>query len=87
MLLYKLFCLTESGYSVLSKQDAIEQYGRRNCLRITCVSDTEDDTTTAVVNLANDVLNVQPPLTEQGINSHRLPKPRTPQITNHALYS
>ena len=59
------------------KHDALEQYGRRNCLRVAGVSDTEEDTTAAVVKLANEVLKVQPPLTEQDINnSHRLPKPR-----------
>ena len=59
------------------KHDALEQYGRRNCLRIAGVSDTEEDTTAAVVYLANEVLKVQPPLDKQDItNSHRLPKPR-----------
>ena len=54
------------------KRDALEQYGRRNCLCVAGVSDTEE-----VVKLANEVLKVQTPLTEQDINnSHRLPQPR-----------
>ena len=70
------------------KHDALEQYGRRNCLRIAGVSDTEEDTTAAMVYLANEVLKVQPPLDKQDItNSHRLPNPETPQMTSPALSS
>ena len=41
--------------------DALEQHGRRHCLRVSGISDAEDDTTAAVVSLANTVLKVQPP--------------------------
>ena len=59
------------------RNDALEQYGRRNCLRVTGISDTEEDTTAAVVQLANEILKVDPPIAPQDINnSHRLPKPR-----------
>ena len=52
-------------------------YGRRNCLRVTGISDTEEDTMAAVVQLANEILKVDPPIAPQDINSsHRLPKPR-----------
>ena len=46
------------------KHDALEQHGRRNCLRVAGVNDTEEDTIAAVVKLANEVLKVQPPLTD-----------------------
>ena len=59
------------------QNDALEQYGRRNCLRVTGISDTEEDTMAAVVQLANEILKVDPPIAPQDINSsHRLPKPR-----------
>ena len=35
-----------------------EQYGRRKCLRINDISDTEEVTTTTVIKLANKVLKV-----------------------------
>ena len=59
------------------RQEIQELYGRRNCLRVTGISDTEEDTTAAVVQLANEILKVDPPIAPQDINnSHRLPKPR-----------
>ena len=60
--------------------DALEQYGRRNGLRISGIPEQDnEDTTTAIVNLANDVLKVEPPLQRDDINiSHRLRKPRRP---------
>ena len=57
--------------------DALEQYGRRSSLRITGISEDQEDTTKAVVDLANEVLELDPPLQEQDIDvSHRLNKPR-----------
>ena len=59
------------------QNDALEQYGRRNCLRITGISDAEEDSTATVVTLANEVLKIDPPIDPRDINnSHRLPKPR-----------
>ena len=56
------------------QNDALEQYGRRSSLRITGISEDLEDTTTAVVNLANEVLQLE----EKDIDvSHRLPKPRS----------
>ena len=58
--------------------DALEQHGRRHSLRISGIPTTEEDTTEAVVALANDVLKVQPRLTTKDISvSHRLQKPRS----------
>ena len=55
--------------------DALEEYGRRNGLRISGIPEQDNgDTTTAIVNLANDVLKVEPPLQRE--ISHRLRKPR-----------
>ena len=60
------------------QNDALEQYGRRSSLRITGISETCEDTTAAVVALANDVLQLDPKLEEKDIDiSHRLPKPRS----------
>ena len=58
--------------------DALEQYGRRNGLRISGLPEKEnEDTTTAIVDLANEVLKVEPPLQREDISiSHRLKKPR-----------
>ena len=58
--------------------DALEQYGRRNGLRISGIPEQDnEDTTTAIVNLADDVLKVEPPLQRDDISiSHRLRKPR-----------
>ena len=44
------------------QNDALEQYGRRNCLRVTGISGTEEDTTAVVVQLANEILKVDPPI-------------------------
>ena len=58
--------------------DALEQYGRYSSLRITGISETCEDTTAAVVALANDVLQLDPKLEEKDIDiSHRLRKPRS----------
>ena len=57
--------------------DALEQHGRRHSLRISGISEQEEDTTAAVVHLANEVLAVDPPLLCKDISvSHRLRKPR-----------
>ena len=59
------------------QNDALEQYGRRSSLRITGISEDREDTTKAVVDLANEVLELDPPLQEQDIDvSHCLKKPR-----------
>ena len=57
--------------------DALEQYGRCNGLRISGILERDnEDTTTAIVNLANEVLKVEPPLQRVDISiSHRLKKP------------
>lgn len=56
--------------------DDNEQHDRRHSLRISGIGDQED-TTAAMVSLANNVLNVQPPLVAKDISvSHRLRKPR-----------
>ena len=63
--------------------DDLEQYGRRNNIRISGIpepvlkADEVEDTTPAVVALANEVLKVDPPLQLSDIEvSHRLRKPR-----------
>ena len=57
--------------------DALEQHGRRHSLRISGISAREEDTTAAVVKLANEVLEIDPPLDTKDISvSHRLRKPR-----------
>ena len=57
--------------------DALEQHGRRHSLRISGISMTEEDITAAVVKLANEVLEIAPPLSTKDISvSHRLRKPR-----------
>ena len=42
--------------------DALEQHGRRDSLSITGISEREEDTTAAIVHLANEVLIIDPPL-------------------------
>ena len=42
--------------------DALEQHGRRHSLRINGVSNAREDTTQAVVEIANSILEVDPPL-------------------------
>ena len=63
--------------------DALEQYGRRNNLRISGIPESalaegeNEDTTAAVVNLANTVLQLDPPLHPSDVEvSNRLRKPR-----------
>ena len=57
--------------------DALEQHGRRHSLRISGISDTQEDTTEALVSLANNVLELEPQLMVKDISvSHRLPKRR-----------
>ena len=58
--------------------DDLEQYGRRNNLRISGIPEKEnEDTTGAVLELANEILELDPPLVHNDIEvSHRLPKPR-----------
>ena len=61
--------------------DALEQYGRRNNLRVSGIPEPNlqqgetEDTTSAVVQLANEVLKLDPPLQNSDIEvSHRLKK-------------
>ena len=57
--------------------DALEQHGRRHSLRINGVSNAREDTTQAVVEIANSILEVDPPLDTRDISvSHRLPTRR-----------
>ena len=63
--------------------DALEQYGRRNNLRVSGIPEPNlqqgetEDTTSAVVQLANEVLKLDPPLQNSDIEvSHRLKKSR-----------
>ena len=63
--------------------DALEQYGRRNNLRISGLPeprvepDQAEDTTGTIVQLANDVLKLDPPLQATDIEvSHRLKRPK-----------
>ena len=68
--------------------DALEQHGRRHSLRINGVSNTQEDTTQAVVNIANDILKVDPPLDERDISvSHRLPTRRNAPVMNQIQLS
>ena len=66
---------------VREDHDALEQYGRRNNLRVSGIPepnlqpDQTEDTTTAMVELAKEVLKVHPPLQNSDIEvSHRLRK-------------
>ena len=58
--------------------DALEQYGRRNKLRISGIPEKDkEDTTQAVMAITNDIMELDPPLQPGNIEvSHRLPKPR-----------
>ena len=63
--------------------DALEQYGRRNNLRVSGIPEPNlqqgetEDTTSAVVQLANEVLKLDPPLQNSDTEvSHRLKKSR-----------
>ena len=62
--------------------DALEQYGRRNNLRISSIPQVNlqpeqtEDTTGAIVDLANNILKLDPQLTPNDIEvSHQLRKP------------
>lgn len=73
--------LTHEVIELRQANDALEQYGRRNNLRINGIEepklgdDEEEDTTAAVVRLANDELKLDPPLQASDIEvSHRLKK-------------
>ena len=61
------------------QNDALEQHGRRNSLRISGISEEwEENTTEAMVNIANEVMKVDPPLNPSDIDiGHRHPKPRS----------
>ena len=61
------------------QNDALEQHGRRNSLRISgIIEEWEENTTAAVVSIANEVMKLDPPLRTNDIDiSHRLPKPRS----------
>ena len=60
------------------QNDALEQHGRRNSLRISGISEEWENTTAAVVSIANEVMKLDPPLSPNDIDiSHRLPKPRS----------
>ena len=63
--------------------DSLEQYGRRNNLRISGVPEPKlepeevEDTTATIVDLANSALKLDPPLQVSDVEvSHRLKKPR-----------
>ena len=59
------------------KYDALEQHGRRSSVRISGIPESEVDTDEAVVAIANDLLQLQPPLAARDIDvSHRLPSRR-----------
>ena len=59
--------------------DALDQYGRRANLRISGISESwEENTTEAIMDIANNVLKLDPPLQEADIDvSHRLSKPKS----------
>ena len=64
-------------HQLCDANDALEQHGRRHSLHICDISDTQEDTTEALVSLANNVLELEPRLTVKDISvSHRLPKRR-----------
>ena len=65
--------------SLRASHDALDQYGRRADCRISGIAENwGNDTTPAVVHLANKVLMLDPPLENKDIEiSHRLPKPPT----------
>lgn len=62
------------------KCDDLEQYSRRNSLRIQGLPEIQyEDVGEKILDLANDVLKVSPPLTPQDIDRvHRIGKPGTP---------
>ena len=60
--------------------DALEQHGRRHSLCISGIRMREEGTTAAVVKLANEVLEIAPPLSTKDISvSHWLRKPGKPE--------
>ena len=74
----KIEALNQEVRQLREYNDALEQYGIRSSLRISGIpEEKEEDTTAAVVSLANEVLELDPPLQPTDIDvSHRLPKPR-----------
>ena len=74
----KIEALNQEVRQLREHNDALEQYGRRSSLHISGIPEEEgEDTTAAVVLLANEVLELDPPLQPTGIDvSHRLRKPR-----------
>ena len=50
--------MKEEIQELRDQNDDLEQYGRRKCLRIKDISDTEGGTTASVIKLANKVLKV-----------------------------
>ena len=65
--------------SLRADNDALEQYGRRGSLRISGIDEKHgENVTPAIVQIANDMLNLNPPLQECDIDvSHRLAKPKS----------
>ena len=73
----KIEALNQEVRQLRDHNDALEQYGRRSSLRISGIPEEEEDTTAAVVSLANEVLQLDPPLQFTDIDiSHRLRKMR-----------
>ena len=59
------------------QNDALEQYGRRSSLRFSGVSEEFENSTDGVLEVANNIMELDPPLHREDISiSHRLPKPR-----------
>ena len=59
------------------QNDALEQYGRRSSLRFSGVSEEFENSTDGVLEVANNIMELDPPLRREDISiSHRLPKPR-----------
>lgn len=72
----EIACLRSEVRELRLANDALDQYGRRATLRIAGIEEDRwgEDTTPAVVELANDVLGLNPPLEMKDIDvSHRLP--------------
>ena len=63
--------------SLRASHDALDQYGRRATARVAGIPENwGNDTTPAIVHLANKVVMLDPPLEDKDIDiSHRLPKP------------
>ena len=74
----KIEALNQEVRQLRDNSDALEQYGRRSSLRISGIpEEEEEDSTAVVVSLANEVLELDPPLQPTDIDiSHRLRKPR-----------